>query len=172
MMARFVGRTGLWLTASLALNVFLAGLWIGGFVGDSGEAPFEARFRSAPAVFSAQGILFALPEASREEARDILDARSAQIRASIEDLRDARRAVAAAMARDPLDQAATNAALAELRGRTETVQSVLHGIVLEIAQDLDPIDRERLAWAVFQSSLYGIPLAQILKKQEANFSLG
>ncbi len=171
-MARFVGRTGFWLTASLALNVFLAGLWIGGFVGDSGEAPFEARFRSAPPVFSAQGILFALPEANREEARDILDARSAQIRASIEDLRDARRAVAAAMARDPLDQAATNAALAELRGRTETVQSVLHGIVLEIAQNLDPIDREHLARAVFQSSLYGIPLAQILKKQEANFSLG
>ncbi len=170
-MARFVGRTGFWLTASLALNVFLAGLWIGGFVGDSGEAPFEARFRSAPPVFSAQGILFALPEASREEARDILDARSSQIRASIEDLRDARRAVAAAMARDPLDQAATNAALAELRGRTETVQSVLHGIVLEIAQDLDAVDRERLARAVFQSSLYGIPLAKILKKQGANFGL-
>ena len=119
-MARFVGRTGFWLTASLALNVFLAGLWIGGFVGDSGEAPFEARFRSAPAVFSAQGILFALPEASREEARDILDARSSQIRASIEDLRDARQAVAAAMARDPLDKAGINAALVELRGRTDS----------------------------------------------------
>ena len=47
-----------------------------------------------------------------------------------------------------------------------------YGIVLEIAQDLDPADRERLARAVFQSSLYGIPLAQILKKQEANFRLG
>ncbi len=171
-MARFVGRTGLWLTASLALNVFLAGLWIGGFVGDSGEVPFEARLRSATPVFSAQGILFALPEASREEARDILDARSALIRASIEDLRAARRAVAAAMAREPLDQVATDAALVELRGRTETVQSVLHGIVLEIAKDLDPADRERLARAVFQSSLYGIPLARVLKPQGARFSAG
>ncbi len=171
-MAKFVRRTGLWLTASLALNLFLAGLWIGGFASDSGKSPFEARFRGPPPVFSAQGILFALPEANREEARDILDARSAQIRASIENLRDARRAVAAVMARDPLDQAATNAALVELRGRTETVQSVLHGIVLEIAQDLDPADRERLARAVFQSSLYGIPLAQILNRRGPRRSAG
>ncbi len=171
MMAHFVRRTGLWLTASLALNLFLGGLWIGGFAADSGEPSFEAR-RSAPPVFSAQGILFALPEASREEARDILDARSALIRASIEDLRAARRAVAAAMAREPLDQVATDAALVELRGRTETVQSVLHGIVLEIAKDLDPADRERLARAVFQSSLYGIPLARVLKPQGARFSAG
>ena len=171
-MARFVRRTGLWLTASLALNLFLAGLWIGGFAADSGESPFEARFRPAPPVFSAQGILFALPEASREVARDILDEKSAQIRAAIEDLRAARRAVAATMAREPLDRAATNAALVELRGRTETVQSVLHGIVFEIAQDLDPADRERLARAVFQSSLYGIPLAQVLNPQGARFGAG
>lgn len=171
-MAKFVRRTGLWLTASLALNLFLAGLWIGGFASDSGKSLFEARFRGPPPVFSAQGILFALPEANREEARDILDARSAQIRASIENLRDARGAVAAVMARDPLDQAATNAALVELRGRTETVQSVLHGIVLEIAQDLDPADRERLARAVFQSSLYGIPLAQILNRRGPRHSAG
>lgn len=171
-MARFVRRTGLWLTASLALNLFLAGLWIGGFAVDSGESPFEARFRPAPPVFSAQGILFALPEASREQARDLLDARSAEIRAAIEDLRAARRAVTATMAREPLDQAATNAALVELRGRTEFVQSVLHGIVFEIAQDLDPADRERLARAVFQSSLYGIPLAQVLNPRGPRFGAG
>lgn len=171
-MARFVGRTGLWLTASLALNLFLAGLWIGGFAADSGESPFEARFRGPPPLFSAQGILFALPEASREQARDLLDAKSAEIRAAIEDLRAARRAVAATMAREPLDQAATSAALVELRKRTGGVQAVLHEIVFEIAQDLEPADRERLARAVFQSSLYGIPLAQILKTKEPRFSAG
>ena len=171
-MARFVRRTGLWLTASLALNLFLAGLWIGGFAADSGESPFEARFRAPPPVFSAQGILFALPEASREQARDLLDAKSSQIRAAIEDLRAARRAVAATMARDPLDQAATNAALVELRRRTEAVQSVLHGLVFEIARDLDPADRERLARAVFQSSLYGIPLAQVLNPRGTGFGAG
>lgn len=171
-MARFVRRTGLWLTASLALNLFLAGLWIGGFAADSGESPFEARFRAPPPVFSAQGILFALPEASREQARDLLDAKSSQIRAAIEDLRAARRAVAATMAREPLDQAATNAALVELRRRTETVQSVLHGLVFEIARDLDPADRERLARAVFQSSLYGIPLAQVLNPRGTRFGAG
>lgn len=171
-MARFVRRTGLWLTASLALNLFLAGLWIGGFAADSGGSPFEARFRGPPPLFSAQGILFALPEASREQARDLLDAKSAEIRAAIEDLRAARRAVAGAMAREPLDQAATNAALVELRDRTGAVQSVLHGIVFEIAQDLDPADRERLARAVFQSSLYGIPLAQVLNPGATGFSAG
>ncbi len=171
-MARFVRRTGLWLTASLALNLFLAGLWIGGFAADSGESPFEARFRAPPPVFSAQGILFALPEASREQARDLLDAKSSQIRAAIEDLRAARRAVAATMAHDPLDQAATNAALVELRRRTEAVQSVLHGLVFEIARDLDPADRERLARAVFQSSLYGIPLAQVLNPRGTGFGAG
>ncbi len=171
-MARFVRRTGLWLTASLALNLFLAGLWIGGFASDSGKAPFEARFRGPPPVFSAQGIIFALPEANRESAREILDAKSSEIRAAIEDLRAARRAVAVAMATEPLERTATNAALVELRKRTEFVQSVLHGIVFEIAEGLAPEDRERLARAVFQSSLYGIPLARILKPSGPRFSAG
>ena len=89
-MARFVRRTGLWLTASLALNLFLAGLWIGGFAADSGESPFEARFRAPPPVFSAPGILFALPEASPEQARDLLAAKSSQIKAPIARVRPAR----------------------------------------------------------------------------------
>ena len=76
------------------------------------------------------------------------------------------------MASETLDKTAANAALAELRRRTESVQSVLHRIVFEIAEDLDPADRERLARAVFQSSLYGIPLARILKEQGADFGLG
>lgn len=170
-MVGFVRRTGFWLTASLALNLFLAGLWIGGFATDSGDSPLEG-FRPPPPLFSAQGILFALPEDRREEARDILDAKSAQIRAAIEDLRDARLAVAVAMASEPLDQAATSAALAELRKRTEAVQAVLHGIVFEIAEGLDPADRERLARAVFQSSLYGIPLAQVLNPRRAGVRTG
>ncbi len=161
-MAGFARRKGFWLTASLALNLFLAGLWIGSYAADSGGSPFESRPRPAPALFSAQGILFALPESSREEARDILDAKTAEIRGAIEDLRAARRAVALTMAQEPLDQRVADAALVELRARTEKVQAVLHGIVSEIAQGLDAEDRERLARAVFQSSLYGIPLAQIM----------
>lgn len=171
-MADFVRRTGFWLTASLALNLFLAGLWIGGIATDSREISFDSSAQRGPAVFSAQGIIFALPEANREEARNIIDGKSAEIGAAIQDLRAARRAVAVAMASETLDNEAANAALVELRRRTESVQSVLHGIVFEIAEDLDPADRERLARAVFQSSLYGIPLAQVLKKQGADFRLG
>ena len=151
-------RASLWITASLALNLFLAGLLIGGFA--SPGLPF-VRYAPPPApVFSVEAVMLGLPEAERATVRRVIGAKSGEIRGAIRALRLAQGRAGDAVAADPLDQAALQSALEDLRARNRDVQAVVHAMIEDLAGTLEPADRARLARAMFQGSLYGIPLAQ------------
>ena len=152
-------RTGLWITASIALNVFLAGLLIGTFVKQPPGFPFARSGQPPGAIFSVEAVMMSLRETDRALARRSIAGKAGEMRTAIRELRRAQRSAAGAMEGDPLDDAALQSALAEIRERSQVVQAVVHEMIADLAGTLDPADRARLARAVFQSSLYGIPLA-------------
>ena len=152
-------RTGVWITASLVLNVFLGGLLVGTFVKHPAGFPF-ARGGLPPApIFSVEAVMMSLRETDRGAARRAIAGKAGEMSTAIRELRRAQGRAAEAMEGDPLDQAALQSALAEIRERNQAVQTVVHAMMADLASTLDPADRARLARAVFQSSLYGIPLA-------------
>jgi len=151
-------RASLWITASLALNLFLAGLLIGGIA--SPGLPFARHARPPAPVFSVEAVMLGLPEAERATVRRVIGAKSGEIRGAIRALRRAQGRAGDAVAADPLDQAALQSALEELRARNGDVQAVVHAMIEDLAGTLEPADRARLARAMFQGSPHGIPLVQ------------
>ncbi|HYE00803.1 MAG TPA: periplasmic heavy metal sensor [Alphaproteobacteria bacterium] len=134
-------RLRLLLIASLALNLALGGLLAGGAIrqwawgGHGGEAPMR-------------GLMRVLPAESHEAARAALAAGRPEMEARLAALRDARRELVAALAREPYDRAAVEAAFAALRARTAEVQAQAHGTVAGLAAGLGPEQRRRLGQAV------------------------
>lgn len=155
-------RWALWPTMSVALNLFLGGVLLGYWL--SNDPPLQAWPRGAGIAapgFSVAGILFAVPEAAREEAERMLSARAGDIERGIRSLREAQAGVVAAMAREPHDPAGVQSALQQLRARSGALQAVLHQALSDIAGELAGDERERLARAIFEGALRGIPLAYL-----------
>ena len=154
-------RRGLWMTASIALNLFLAGLLIGVFVKEETGLRFARGARQAAPIFSVGAVMMGLPETERTAARRVMRAKADEMRDAIRDLRRAQRDASETMAAEPLDKAALQAALADLRDLNRAVQAVVHTMIEDLAGTLGAADRARLARAVFQSSLDRIPLTNI-----------
>ena len=149
---RFETRSGKWLavalTASLAINVFLGGLFIGRWMGPSpvladrgpprGERPVQAMIdRMSNALDAADRTTF---EATMDRHRPRLAASSAEFR-------EARRRTVEFMSAEPFDAAKLEAAMRQLRDRNLEFQTSLHAALIDAATALPPAARHKIAAA-------------------------
>lgn len=133
-----------WLAASLALNLFLLAVVIGGALrpigpwggaGGPPDRPWGSEVRS----------LRDMPIEHREVMRAIFTAHREALRAEGRALRAARRAVHTALAADPFEPAMLEAAFADLRAVTDSSQIALHRVLVELAGQLPAEARAGLA---------------------------
>jgi len=149
---RFETRSGKWLaaalTASLAVNVFLGGLFVGRWMGPSpvmaergpprGERPIQAMLDRMA------GSLDTRDRATFESA---MDKHRQRLAATGVEFRDARRRTVELMAAEPLDRAQLERAMAHLRERNEEFQRTLHVALIDAAAALPPEARQKIAAA-------------------------
>ena len=133
-------RTRSWLLVlSLGLNLFLVGLMAG------------HRFSPPPVPEALPGTVFAdlrrmadvLPAETVGEIRQQFESHRLEIIRGLMAMRAARDEVREVLRQDPYDPEALRAAFQGLRDRTADVQSVVHGVLVDVAGLLDP--EERLA---------------------------
>lgn len=144
MIARLEGRWVGWvLIASLALNLFLAGV-LG--VRYWREQQWRAeRTMTGPIGRIAQG----LPESGRTKVRAVIDSRRDQIREQGREYRRARGEAMQALAAEPFDRMKVEAAFAEARRRADAMSATMQAAMIEASAQLSAEERkafrERLA---------------------------
>lgn len=151
-MVTFESRSGKWLavalTASLAVNVFLGGLFVGRTMGPSpvladrgpprGERPVQAMLdRMAGALDAADRATF---ETAIDRHRQRLSATGAEFR-------EARRRTVDLMSAEPLDRPKLEKAMADLRERNQEFQRTMHAALIDVAASLPPEARQKIATA-------------------------
>jgi len=155
-MVTFGPRTGKWLaaafTASLAVNVFLAGLFIGQKMtapppppGMAFRPPERPGDRAMPAVLDR--VADALPPDQRSTFLSVMEKHRSDIVAAGAAVRDARTKVRDLMASDQFDRTATEAAMGDLRERQTAFQRALQAAFVEAAQALPPDGRRQMVSA-------------------------
>lgn len=152
---------GLALFASLAVNLFLVGIVVGGLAsGRSHGLPFGGPPRGGPDMVRG-GQFHQLSEPAREKMAAILEDRSDAMRERVRAMRAAQRDAARVLAADTYDADKAAAALRTLRMRTEELQAEIHAALSVVAKDLSPEERARLSRTIFLSTFYGMPLADM-----------
>jgi uncharacterized membrane protein len=131
------------LVASLALNLFLAGvlgarLWR------------EQQWRERAAVAGPLGrITAAMPESARDKVKAVTEPRQQELRDRSREARRARNEAMQALAADNFDRTRANAAFAEARQRFNAMSDLMQSVLIEVAATLTPEERvqfrERMA---------------------------
>ena len=142
--SRWVGWA---LVASLALNLFLAGV-IG--VRFWREHWREAPERAMAGAFGPMGrIAGSMPESSRAKVKAVMETRQQQLRESGREYRRARAEAMQALSAEAYDKGRAEAAFAEARRRADAMSEVVHAAMIEASSQLTPEERkafrERLA---------------------------
>lgn len=155
-------RLAIALATSLALNLFLVGfvaaraLWgRGAFDGreyhgrehHGGEhhAGEDHADEHHGHFFGPRGLAGDASGGARQAMRRVLEERKDAFRQQRRSLHAARGAVSEAFAAEPFDRAALERALAELRAQTAESQRIMHESLIEVAPELSPEQRARLA---------------------------
>jgi uncharacterized membrane protein len=136
------GRLAAVLVLSLAINLFLGGMMFSGWLihrHDPAAGPLRIPFSLA-----------AVDETGNAEASAIRARHAAGIRQNFRELRTARREIHRLLVAEEFDAAAFDAALADLRGRSEIAQTAVHAALGEIAAILTLEQRRRLAEATMR----------------------
>lgn len=151
-MVKFETRSGKWLaaalTASLAINVFLGGLFVGRWMGPSpvladrgpprGERPVQAMIDRMANALDAQ---------DRAAFETVMDKHRPRLAATGAEFRDARRRTVELMSAEPLDAAALDMAMRQLRERNIEFQATIHTALLDAVAVLPPAARQKIAHA-------------------------
>ncbi len=133
-------RWAIALVASLALNLFMGGMFVaswaiqGGLGNGAAANPF--------AVFWARDSLGAPAGAM---LRRVWGRHAAEFRPRVREMRAARRHVSESLAADDFDRAALTAAFADLRAKTLASQSAMHAALVDLAGELTVEERRSLA---------------------------
>ena len=138
------GRTRLLLIASLALNLFLAGLIGSALLLD--RKPEKEPHRHGRRSFWAAAEQ--LDPAQRDAFRQVLRQKAEEARPRLQALRQARRDAAAAMAAEPYDPEAVRLALARARTEELALRGGVEEAVVSFAATLDQEDRAVLGQAL------------------------
>jgi uncharacterized membrane protein len=151
-MVTFTPRAAKWLLAglivSLGLNLFLGAMMFGRhFHQPRGEMFAERAVPAAdrPLRRIAQRMFASIPDDQRPILESAFAEQRPKLAAASQASRDAREKVRVILNADTLDQAALDRAFAELRGRTEDVQQVMHAAIAGAAAKMSPEGRKRLA---------------------------
>lgn len=134
-------RSGKWikiaLVASLCLNVLAIGA-AGGLLLRHHDGPPGGRFDRIDRI-----VRF-LPEARRDAARSMLEARLPEYEALRDQSREARRESMALLAADPLDEAALRAAMARARASSEQRRALLEDAMMDFTLSLTAEERKAM----------------------------
>lgn len=151
-MVKFETRSGKWLaaalTASLAINVFLGGLFVGRWMGPSpvladrgpprGERPMQAAIERMSNALDAN---------DRTIFESVMDKHRSRLMAAGTEFRDARRRTVEMMSAEPFDAAKLETAMRHLRERNTEFQTTLHAALIEAAAALPTTARQKIATA-------------------------
>lgn len=151
-MVTFETRAGKWLalglTASLAVNLFLGGLFVGRWLGPSpwhAERSQRGDERPVQAMLNRMASSLEAEERTRFEAA--VDRHRPRLAAMGNELREARRRSVERMSADSFDRAAVETAMGDLRERNLEFQRTLHTALIEAAATLPPEARRKIAAA-------------------------
>lgn len=156
-MVSFETRASKWLaialTISLGVNLFLAGLFVGRWVGPPPLFAHAAAPRSPerPVQAMIDRMAASLDEPNRVTFERIMDKHRPELSTAGASFREARRRVGDAMGAEPFDQTKLESALQELRARNMEFQRRLHAALGEAAAGLPPSERQKLAAATTRS---------------------
>ena len=145
------GKWKILVAVSLALNLFLIGLVVGGGAIVLAQLK-EQRARQAPALMA---VARELPPETREQVGTALRAAGREAGPDLREARRLRREAVSILQADTLDPAAARAALersraAEFRGRAK-----LDTAIVATFEDLDPETRKALAPAIMRRVMGG-----------------
>ncbi len=132
------------LVASLALNLFLGSVFATRWV----RHPAPGFQPNAFSMFRMRRVLG--PDAAPTFDK-VWAQHDVELKARMHDAAQARERATRALEADPFDAAKAAAALADFRAKAALVQESMHGAVVELAADLTPEQRHRLAEALDRS---------------------
>jgi uncharacterized membrane protein len=148
-------RAGKWvlaaLIASLGVNLFVGGMVLGGRFHHPPPGMFQSEGRERGAAdrgmsaFVMDRMAGALPREARGEFRRTVGEHRAAMAEADKNFRGARDKLRAAMAAEPFDRAALDAAFAEMRTRMGESQAAMHAALTDAASRLSPEARKRLS---------------------------
>ena len=156
-MVTFETRAGKWLavalTASLAANLFLAGLFVGRWFGPPPMFAHAAapRVTERPVQAKLDRVAGSLDESSRSTFETIVSRHRPRLADAGAAFRETRSRVAEVMAAEPFDKAKLDAALQDLRARSMEFQGTLHTALSDAAAGLPAPARQDLAKAATRS---------------------
>lgn len=127
------------LLASVALNLFIGGMFAATLL-QRGHGPGPP-----PPQVGLGWAREALGEEGRPAIERVQRSHQETIRPRVRELRAAGRDVVARMDAEPFDRAALSQAFAELRTRTAASQAAIQEAIVDLAAELTPAERHRLA---------------------------
>lgn len=130
------------LVTSLALNLFLGGLFAGQWLAESDDGPWR-HGQSVRLRFGT--MLDSLPPATREMAHQVMERHRPATRAAFQKLRQARAEVSAALAAEPFKPEALDAAFTAYREASAAAHLELQRAMAEVAAKLPPEARKTMA---------------------------
>jgi uncharacterized membrane protein len=130
------------LIASLALNLFLGGLFAGQWLSDGDDGPWH-RGPSVRLHFGT--MLESLSPETRAMARQVVERHRPATRAAFQKLRQARAEVGAALAAEPFKPEALDAAFTAYREASAAAHLQLQRTMAEVAAKLPPEARKTMA---------------------------
>lgn len=136
------------LLASLAVNLFLAGLMVGRLLRSEPERPVattDPPGRRSPLAGVLRQTMERLPPKDRKAFRAALEEHRESLRAASLALAEARIKVRWTLQADAYDPIALNTAFSELKTRSLTFQDALHTAVADAMKRLPPKARRGLA---------------------------
>ena len=125
--------------ASLAINLFLAGMLTARWLHRSGM--------NGAAAMGPMGLRYLGPEAQPIVKR-AWAGRKDDMAQRMRSVRDSKKRAAATLSADPFDPARASAALADYRASVSSVQQTAHEALIEMARDLTPAQRKKLHRAI------------------------
>lgn len=131
------------LAASLALNLFFFGLVAARFVW-GGHGYMMRDGGGETAFLRRSGLRNAGPK-----AQEVMKRYRANVHEAARSLNAARAEARAALQAEPYDPARVERAFADVRTRTASMQADIHTALVEVARDLTPAQRERMANALW-----------------------
>jgi len=134
-------RLSIALAVSIAINLLLAGIW----VGRAFRHPRPPRAdHEMPALHGERGER----EGRRGPLRGLYREHGDELREKRRAIGEARRAAREALEKEPFDRAALESALAALRKETGASQEIMHRAIVEAAAKAPPEERKKLGQAL------------------------
>lgn len=140
------------LMISVGLNLFLGGMIASAWIAKRhyGDRHGRPPVAGPAGDFNFRGGIEALGREARPMAREIRREYAPRFREAGRAMHEARREVGRILRADELDAAALEAALADLRGKSDAAQAVMHEVLVKTMSSLSPDQRRKFLEAAMQ----------------------